>query len=190
MVVLESMSAPLLGAAHHLTRGNSLFVSGQGSVAHGKIPYWDHANSIFKIEHGWLAESYYPPPTRMMLLAILLVTTSASCSPGFYCPPGTTTPIICPAGSYCIENSIEPHACGAGMRTLYVGATDANACYVMISASTPSLRGSNSTSIDCSIKIAGWCNFSEAQKGGIIFGFVAVWVFMACLCAVFGPRNE
>lgn len=130
------------------------------------------------------------PPTKMMLLATLLAVTNATCSPGFYCPPGTTTPIICPAGSYCVENSTAPQACSAGMKTLYVGATDANACYVTISASTPSLRASNNTSIDCNIKIAGWCSFNDAQKAGIIFGFVALWIFMACVCFILGPTNE
>lgn len=47
-----------------------------------------------------------------------------SCPPGYYCPTGSTDPIICPAGSFCFANSASHTLCPLGKYMPDTGAAE------------------------------------------------------------------
>lgn len=54
-----------------------------------------------------------------------------TCLAGYYCPLGSTLPVICPAGSYCPANSMQPTLCPIGKLGQTVGLkadTDCSPC--------------------------------------------------------------
>ena len=61
-----------------------------------------------------------------------LTQPSGPCSPGYYCPEGTTSPTpseyVCPNGSYCPGNTSLPITCAAGMFTDYGQASECSLC--------------------------------------------------------------
>lgn len=130
-------------------------------------------------------ERWIVPTARMSILFYLLPVAAYSvfiqrpCAAGYYCASSGQA-IPCPLNSYCAENVTVPAPCPPGQVTPSLGATSQDAC--VGSPAQIALRGSYNTTSGCSIHIEGWCSFTDAQKNGIIAGFVLLYGVLLCIC--------